>query len=56
VSGLADLAEGAESEEPDVEVVGSRVGECVFGCTITTPEKRARKLAEWGPMSRFCGS
>jgi len=56
MSRLADPVENVESQESDVRVVGPRVEESLLGCTIITPEKRARRLAEWGPMSRFCGS
>ena len=53
VSGLADLVEYIESWELNVEIVGSRVGKSLLGCTVMTLEKRLRPLAERGPMSRF---
>ena len=56
MSRLSDLAEDAESGESDVEAVGSPVGESLLRYTIMTPQKIARKLAEWEPMSKFHGS
>ena len=53
MSGLADHVEDAESREPNVEVVGFRAGEYLLGCIVMITEKRARRLAEWRPLSTF---
>jgi len=53
VSVLADPVQDAENRESNVEVVGSQVGEFLLRCTVTILEKRAHKLAECGPMSRY---
>jgi len=50
---LVGHVENVESWEPDVGVVGSRVGESLLRYSVMTREKRACRVAELGQMSRF---
>ena len=50
---MAHPVEDVESRELNIRAVGSRLGESLLGCSVMTPEKRARRLAEQGSMSRF---
>ena len=56
MSELVDLVEDVKSRKPYIGVVGSQVWGSLVRHSVMTPDKRTCRLAEQGPMSRFCGS